>query len=165
MTLRPAKGSCRFNTEAFPILSLGISLNNQGDSFMPPLSRVNTDIVNVKTDTHAEGERQPDLNMAYCNCLAQCKVVRAMSALHERYLDPIGWSSLQFGLLAAIHGRQGMGMQKLSTEPVMDRTSLACATRQLRVTDTSSGTQHREIRTSALALSVDSAKTLKPEDV
>ncbi|MFL6709451.1 MAG: MarR family winged helix-turn-helix transcriptional regulator [Massilia sp.] len=78
-----------------------------------------------------EEKMKPDLHFASCNCLALRKAARAVSAFYDRALAPTGLSSVQFGLLAAIHDQPGIGMQELSDELVMDRTNLVRAVQPL----------------------------------
>ncbi len=72
-----------------------------------------------------------NLNVASCNCLALRRAARAVSAFYDRYMAPTGLSTVQFSLLAAINSAPGTGMQDLSDQLVMDRTSLVRAIQPL----------------------------------
>jgi DNA-binding MarR family transcriptional regulator len=54
-----------------------------------------------------------------------------VSAFYDRYMAPTGLSTVQFSLLAAINSAPGAGMQDLSDQLVMDRTSLVRAIQPL----------------------------------
>jgi DNA-binding MarR family transcriptional regulator len=72
-----------------------------------------------------------DSSISSCNCLALRKAARAVSAYYDRCLAPTGLSAAQYGLLAVICERPGIGMQALSEALVSDRSSLVRAVQPL----------------------------------
>lgn len=66
-----------------------------------------------------------------CNCLAVRQAARSISALYDRHLAPIGLSSSQFSILAAINEAPGIAVQELADVLVMDRTSMVRALQPL----------------------------------
>ncbi|WP_188564991.1 MarR family winged helix-turn-helix transcriptional regulator [Undibacterium terreum] len=105
---------------------------------------------------------QSELNIASCNCLALRKATRAISAFYDRYLAPSGLSSVQFSVLSVIHERPGIGMQQLSDELVMDRTSLVRAIQPLtREGYIEQAPDPDNSRKRALSLSADGRKKFK----
>lgn len=78
-----------------------------------------------------EDGMQNNLNVESCNSLALRSAARAVSAFYDRYLAPTGLSSVQFSILAAINSASGTGLQDLSGQLIMDRTSLVRAIQPL----------------------------------
>lgn len=73
----------------------------------------------------------PDSLAPFCNCLALRQAARHITVLYDRHLAQAGLSTSQFSILAAIHAAPGIGMQELSEQLVMDRTSLVRAIKPL----------------------------------
>ncbi|MBV8625496.1 MAG: winged helix-turn-helix transcriptional regulator [Herbaspirillum sp.] len=108
----------------------------------------------------------PMITIASCNCLALRKATRAISALYDRHLAPSGLSCVQFSVLAVIHERPGIGMQDLSDELVMDRTSLVRAIQPLtRDGYVDQSADPDNLRRRALSLSADGSKKFKEAEI
>ena len=66
---------------------------------------------------------------ARCACFNIRKAARAVTQLYDATLEPSGLRATQFALLMVLHGMGAATMTRLSSEMVMDRTTL---TRNLR---------------------------------
>ena len=61
---------------------------------------------------------------ARCACFNIRKAARAVTQLYDATLEPSGLRATQFSLLMVLHGMGAVTMTRLSSEMVMDRTTL-----------------------------------------
>ena len=61
---------------------------------------------------------------ARCACFNIRKAARAVTQLYDATLEPSGLRATQFTLLMVLHGTGAVTMTRLSSEMVMDRTTL-----------------------------------------
>jgi DNA-binding MarR family transcriptional regulator len=66
-----------------------------------------------------------------CTCLRLRRAARRVTRLYDRALEPAGLTITQFGLLAHLHHRDGMGMGALAEWVGMDPTTLNRALKPL----------------------------------
>lgn len=63
-------------------------------------------------------------NATECNVMAVRQAARYMTQFYDRYLDPAGLRTTQFGILAKLKRGGPMSINALAAELVMDRTTL-----------------------------------------
>jgi len=63
-------------------------------------------------------------NATDCNVMAVRQAARYMTQFYDRYLDPTGLRTTQFGILGKLKRKGSMSINTLAAELVMDRTTL-----------------------------------------
>ena len=69
--------------------------------------------------------------IAGCTCLRLRKAARRATQIYDRHLEPSGLTITQFGLLAHLHGQDGLTIGALADMLVMDPTTLTRTVRPL----------------------------------